>query len=394
MDHHKEAVAVIAANVQHFYDRKEAFRIYHGSTNSTRETSFHRDKMVDTSNLTHILKIDTTSQIALVEPNVPMDQLVELTLKHGLIPPVVMEFPGITVGGGFAGTSGESSSFKYGFFDNTVNSIEIVLASGRIVTASETDKEDLFHGAAGSFGTLGVITLLELRLVPAKTYVELTYHPVRSVPAAIQKIEHLMTDPHVDYLDGILFSLTSGTIMSGHLTNTTSTSSLRTQRFTGPHDPWFYLHASSLTRSSPTTAVTEAIPLPDYLFRYDRGAFFIGAYAFRYFLTPFNRLTRWALDHFMHTRVMYHAMHASGLSNRYIIQDLALPISSAQDFLTYVDRKFAIYPLWLCPLRANRTISLHPHTHIINPATRKTTQPLLNIGVWGSGPSPRRRLWP
>ena len=44
-----------------------------------------------------------------------MDRLVESTLKYNLIPPVVMEFPGITAGGGFAGTSGESSSFKYGF---------------------------------------------------------------------------------------------------------------------------------------------------------------------------------------------------------------------------------------------------------------------------------------
>ncbi|TGO44708.1 hypothetical protein BCON_0472g00040 [Botryotinia convoluta] len=28
--------------------------------------------------------------LALVEPNVPMDRLIEATLKHGLIPPVVM----------------------------------------------------------------------------------------------------------------------------------------------------------------------------------------------------------------------------------------------------------------------------------------------------------------
>jgi FAD/FMN-containing dehydrogenase len=58
-----------------------------------------------------------------------MDKLVEATLEYGLIPPVVMEFPGITVGGGYAGSAGESSSFKYGYFDQTVNSVEIVLAN-------------------------------------------------------------------------------------------------------------------------------------------------------------------------------------------------------------------------------------------------------------------------
>ncbi len=78
--------------------------------------------MVDTSAMSRVLKIDTERKTALVEPNVPMDSLVEATLQHGLIPPVVMEFPGITVGGGFAGTSGESSSFRYRSFDrSTVN---------------------------------------------------------------------------------------------------------------------------------------------------------------------------------------------------------------------------------------------------------------------------------
>lgn len=88
--------------------------------------------------------------ICQVEPNVPTDALVEFLQPFGLVPPVVMEFPGITVGGGFAGTSGESSSFKYGFFDRTVQSIEIVLGNGEVVTASERERPDLFAGGAGS----------------------------------------------------------------------------------------------------------------------------------------------------------------------------------------------------------------------------------------------------
>ena len=67
--------------------------------------------MVDSSSLSHVLKVDMERKTATVEPNVPMDRLVEEILKYGLVPPVVMEFPGITVGGGYAGTSGESSSY-------------------------------------------------------------------------------------------------------------------------------------------------------------------------------------------------------------------------------------------------------------------------------------------
>src|SRR4051794_29607608 len=127
MDAHDTAVRIIASGVRQFYERKVPYRIYHGSTNSTRRSALKRDQMIDTSKLTHVLHVDTASKTAVVEPNVPMDRLVEATLPYGLIPPVVMEFPGITAGGGYSGTSAESSSFRHGFFDRTVNWVEMVL---------------------------------------------------------------------------------------------------------------------------------------------------------------------------------------------------------------------------------------------------------------------------
>ena len=79
-----------------------------------------------------------------------MDRLVEETIRYGLVPPVVMEFPDITAGGGYAGTSGESSSFKHGFFNQTINHTEMLLANGDVVRCSENESPDFFHGAAGA----------------------------------------------------------------------------------------------------------------------------------------------------------------------------------------------------------------------------------------------------
>lgn len=81
------------------------------------------------------------------------------------------------MGGGFSGTSGESSSFRYGAFDATINWIEIILPNGDVTRAYRTkaEKTDLFWGAASAFGTLGVVTLLEVQLKDARPYVELTY---------------------------------------------------------------------------------------------------------------------------------------------------------------------------------------------------------------------------
>lgn len=389
MESHRHAVNVISLQVRRFFDRQVPFSIYHGSTNSTRPSTLQRDRVVDTSKLNHVLEVDIKKQVAWVEPNVSMDRLVDATIIYGLVPPVVMEFPGITVGGGFAGTSGESSSFRYGFFDRTVNSIEIVLPDGEVVTASSRERSDLFYGAAASFGTLGVTTLLEVQLIVAKKYVELTYHPVMSMHEALQKFEEATREEANEYLDGIFFSQDCGVICSGRLTDQVGP---KVQRFSRSKDPWFYLHARDVVKDCADASTTELVPLIDYLFRYDRGAFWIGYYAFQYFITPFNAITRWILDRFMRTRVMYHALHQSGLSDQYIVQDIAVPYSAAEEFLCYLDKAFGHYPLWLCPLHQTGKSPRSPYGLLAEQASPNDPEMLLNFGVWGPGPKKKNEF--
>lgn len=84
----------------------------------------------------------------------------------------------------------------------------------------------------------------------------------------------------------------------------------------------------------------------------------------------------------MHTRVMYHALHASGHASKYIIQDLLLPDTTAGEFIKWVSIRFGFWPLWLCPLKLGQQISMHP---------KVATGPeddvsFVNVGVWGPGP--------
>lgn len=391
MDAHERRVNSIASRVQDFYQRQQPFRIHHGSTNSTRPSDRQRNRMVDTSGLNHVIDVDVDARFILAEPNVPMDALVEATMPHGMIPPVVMEFPGITAGGGFCGTSAESSSFRYGFFDRTVSWIEMVLANGTVVAASQDENSDLFYGAASSFGTLGVTTLLRIDLIPAKKFVELTYNPVSGIEDAVSMIQRAATDPRNDFIDGIMFSKTSGVICIGSLTDGDSRAPV--QRFTKSTDPWFYLHAEDmLRRGQRGQKTTECVPLRDYLFRYDRGAFWMGRYAYKYFLTPFNRVTRWALDYFMHTRVMYHALHKSGQMKHYIIQDVAVPYPAATDFSEYIHDSFGCYPIWLCPLDNSRQESAAQRDNLLREEIKALPKLLINFGVWCSGPSNRHEF--
>lgn len=398
MDRHAQAVQDIATAVRNFFKLGESYRVFHGSSNSTRPRHGANQNVVDISMLSSVLSVDVKRQTCLVEPNVPMDRLIEATMVYGLVPPVVMEFPGITAGGGFSGTSGESSSFRHGFFNETINWVEMILGNGDIVKASEEERTDLFHGAAGAAGTLGITTLMELRLVEAKQFVKTTYRKTNCTADAISGIKREIENPQVDYVDGILYSNDHGVIVTGELTNEKPTG-YPVQTFSHASDPWFYLHVQDKTRHlSPSSTLTEYVPLGEYLFRYDRAGFWVGRQGYTYFkVVPFNKFFRWLLDDYSHTRTLYHALHASRISSQFVVQDVALPYDTAETFIDWVDGELGVWPLWLCPLKGCSTPTFHPVTLSKNPGSEEDaekqksgtpgmSQPMLNVGVWGWGP--------
>ncbi|KAK2611955.1 hypothetical protein QQS21_002061 [Conoideocrella luteorostrata] len=392
MEHHAHVVCNIAATIKSCFEKQEPFRIFHGSSNSTRPRHQAGTKVVDISGLSNVVSVDAKARVALVEPNVPMDRLVEVSLNHGLVPPVVMEFPGITTGGGFSGTSGESSSFRHGFFNDNINSVEMILGNGEVVVASDTEREDLFHAAAGAAGTLGVITLLEVRLVKAKQFVQTTYQRVGSVSEALSLLEIEAKNEQNHYVDGILFNDIHGVIITGRLVDE-KPADQHVQTFSRAADPWYYMYVQDITaQAKPSLPHSDYIPLAEYLFRYDRAAFWVGREGYTYFkYIPFNRFFRWLLDDFSHTRTLYHALHAGGISSRFLVQDVALPQETAEEFIKFASTDLGIWPLWLCPLRETRTPTFHPMTHEKRGLAvgEGTSQRMVSIGVWGWGP----RLW-
>ncbi|HSW96969.1 MAG TPA: FAD-binding protein [Candidatus Saccharimonadales bacterium] len=367
---HKEKVATISDQLRNYRKSNETrkIRFAHGSTNSTRVQDKSENYIIDISSLNEILEIDQEKKIAVVEPNVSMDILVDACLKVSLIPKVVMEFPGITCGGGVNGAALEASSYKYGQFNDTCLEYECILADGTIVKASKKKNSDLFYGVSGSYGSLALVTSLTISLLPAKQYVSVHFIRVASTNV-VSELQTLTQKAGYDYLDAIVFSEEEAVIIAGNLTDDFKDPLIT---FINAKDEWFYLYAKKAEEDI-------TIPLKDFLFRYDRGAFWMGKYAFILFHVPFTKLLRRLLDPFMHTRTMYKALHNSNIAQELFLQDFYIPLSKTNDFIDFTNQQLGIFPLWLCPIRSTNTPQyLSPHY--------LREDMLIDVGIWGSIP--------
>jgi delta24-sterol reductase len=325
--------------------------------------------MVDTSKLNRVLSIDSDSKVAVVEPNVSMDKLVRATLKLGLIPTVVPEFPGITIGGAIQGAGAETSSHKYGCVSQTVNWMEYILGDGSIITASRSEHADLFYGAAGSCGSLGLITAIEINLIQAPKYVHVTHYQIKSLAEGVRLMKKYARD-ECDFIEWIMFGKDHGTIVIGTMSNEIRGN---VRRFSRPQDNWYYLYLKEVADAG--KSVTDSVPIKDYLFRFNRGAFWAAELAFRQSGVPFNRFTRFILDPLLRTRKLYQALQESAASQSYICQDLVLPEETVVPFLEYMDKAFNMYPIGGCPIMPELRSPLQ--------CNGIESEIVFNIGVYG-----------
>ncbi len=370
---HSSEVRQISALIKQFSKSPQSkkLRFFHGGTNSTRIQDKKNYQLIDISHLSEVIEVNPLQKYAIVEPNVSMDKLVDITLKYNLIPPVVAEFPGITCGGAINGASLESSSFKFGQFNDNCQEYEIVLGNGAIIKASKKENKDIFYGISGAYGSLGLISLIKIELITATKYVQTKYYPKRSVRQTIQLIKKLLQDKEIDYIEGIIYDSVSSVVITGKLVNS-GNAALRT--YSKASDPWFYQKGKVISKQD--KIYEERIPLKDYLFRYNRGAFWMGEYLLSLFHIKSNSLSKYLLTPFLNTRKLYDILHAVNSTQKYFIQDIYCPFQKSLELVKFNEKNLKIYPLWLCPVKATKQPQkLSPH--YLNEDI------LLDIGIWG-----------
>lgn len=120
-----------------------------------------------------ILEINTDDLYARVEPGAVVADLINAAAKHGLLyPPDPSSMKCCTMSGAVCENAGGLRGLKYGVTKDYVMALEVVGADGSIFrTGSTTMKHvsgyDMTRLFVGSEGTLGIITEITVKLIPA-----------------------------------------------------------------------------------------------------------------------------------------------------------------------------------------------------------------------------------
>ena len=155
-----------------------------------------------TMRMKQILEYDTDNFVVRVQPGVLLNDLAEDALKQGLLYPPDPGEKFATLGGNVSTNAGGMRAVKYGATRDYVRAMTVVLPTGEIVkmgaTVSKTSSGySLLNLIIGSEGTLGIITELTLKLIPAPKQTVSLICPFEDLATCISTVP-LFKKAHMD----------------------------------------------------------------------------------------------------------------------------------------------------------------------------------------------------
>ncbi len=359
-----------------------AVRLQKSASNLFRERKGKAAKL-DTRMFNSVVSVNTEKMVAEVEGMTPYRTVVAETLKYGALPAVVPELATITVGGAVSGGGIEASSIYHGLVHETILAMDVLLPTGEVVTATPGNRyKDLFYGMANSFGTLGYILKLTIRLIPAKQYVRLRHipftdiHELLDVIATVTKTKAYNGEP-VDFVDGSGFDTHHLYLTLGTFTDDAPQAS----DYTYMHR---YYESIQQKREDYVTA-------RDYIWRWDSDWFWCSKAFYMNHAIPRALLGKWLLRSESYWKLLrldqkYHlaetlrklAGHHEPLET--VIQDVQIPIENAAKFWQFFTKNIPLRPVWFCPTRSETADKFPLYT-------LEPNKTYINFGFWDQVPA-------
>lgn len=346
---------------------------------SLKQGNYKKTHFRVNTNLPDILEINREKGTVHVEPMVNMGQITAALKPLGWTLAVVPELDSLTVGGLINGFGIESSSHKFGLFQHICESFEIVTADGERVKCSKDENQELYYAIPWSYGSLGFLVGAEIRIVPAKSYVHLTYIPIKTKQEFVNRFEEESLKPFdeaYDFVEGLMYSEEEGVLMLGNFSDSVEPGKKKNS-INYFWKPWFYEHVRSyLGHEKPGE---EWIPLRHYYHRHTRSLFWEMKEIIPFGNHPlFRYLVGWmsppeiSLLKLTETEAIHELYDAHHMD-----QDFLIPMSTLDESLSFFHQEVDFYPLWLCPTRIFKT----PMRGMVNPTEQEDM--FVDVGIYG-----------
>lgn len=148
------------------------------------QTATENAVQIDMRSFNRILKLDTKNKLITVQTGIRWRDIQDVIDRHDLSIRIMQSYANFTVGGSLS-VNVHGRYVGEGPLIRSVESIKVVLAGGREITASRTENPEIFFAAIGGYGGVGVIT-------------EATLHLVDNVKIR-REIKHLQVDGYKKY---------------------------------------------------------------------------------------------------------------------------------------------------------------------------------------------------
>ena len=177
-----------------------------GAGNSYGDANLNSENIIlDIRRMNRILDWNPSSGSIRVEPGVTIAQLWQYVIEDGWWPPVVPGTAKPTIGGSAGMNIHGKNAWKSGTIGEHIVEFDLLLPTGQVITCSPKQNSDLFLGAVGGFGMLGVFTSITMKM--RRIYSgQLKVHALasRNLGEMIDQFEELTpeSDYFVGWIDG------------------------------------------------------------------------------------------------------------------------------------------------------------------------------------------------
>lgn len=166
--------------------------------------------VLDMTSLDTIHAIDASGLSATCGAGVRWRDLVERAMAAGLIPPVLTNNLGVTLGGTLSMAGLGVASFQEGAQVDNVLELEVVLGSGDVVVCSPTANREVFDIVRSGLGQCGVITRAKVRLRPVKPRCVTYFLLYDDLGACMKDSLTIMSENRTTYLESWCVPLPMG----------------------------------------------------------------------------------------------------------------------------------------------------------------------------------------